>query len=197
MPSVIKQRLLGALVILIIVVIAAPWVWRLSDTKQPPHTISIQWPSGMQQVAVSADTPPNIVAPVESTNPKQDMTESVISQIPDQKVVSIDHRDSSHSSLPKQPSLSSSPSPVSQAAHWDIQIASFRQRDNAVRLVNDLKQQGYASFMRPKTASSENSLTKVFIGPLVTQSQVDQTLTALLQANGLRGIAIYHKQGDS
>ncbi len=194
MPSVIKQRLLGALVILIIVVIAAPWVWRLSDTKQPPHTISIQWPSGMQQAVVSADSSPNLTVLVESTNPKQGITEPVINQIPDQKVVSIDQRDSSHSSLPKQPSPSSSP--VSQAAHWDIQIASFRQRDNAVRLVNDLKQQGYASFMRPKTASSENSLTKVFIGPLETKSQVDQTLTALLQANGLRGIAIYQKQGD-
>ena len=193
MPSVIKQRLLGALVILIIVVIAAPWVWHLSDTKQPPHTISIQWPSGMQQAVVSADAQPNVTASVESTNPKQDMTESVINQMPDQKVVSIDQRDSSHFSLHKQQSSS----PVPQAAHWDIQIASFRQRDNAVRLVNDLKQQGYASFMRPKIASSENPLTKVFIGPLATKSQVDQMLTALLQTNGLRGIAIYQKQGDS
>ena len=100
-----------------------------------------------------------------------------------------------HPVSPRHPSPSSSP--LSQAAHWDIQIASFRQRGNAVRLVNDLKQQGYASFMRPKIASSENPLTKVFIGPLATKSQVDQMLTALLQTNGLRGIAIYQKQGDS
>lgn len=61
---------------------------------------------------------------------------------------------------------------------WVIQVGSFIDQQNAQKLVEELREQGFAGFMQ--TSLLENSeVSRVFIGPEVEQVQAEQLLTKL------------------
>jgi DedD protein len=69
---------------------------------------------------------------------------------------------------------------------WVIQLGSFRHQNNVDELVNKLKKEGYTTFTKPiKTKTGK--LTKVFIGPELIKSSLEEKLPALKKLTNVQG----------
>ena len=67
-----------------------------------------------------------------------------------------------------------------------IQLGSFRHQNNVDELVNKLKKEGYTAFTKPIKTKSGN-LTKVFIGPELIKSSLEEKLPALKKLTNVQG----------
>lgn len=85
-------------------------------------------------------------------------------------------------------------SPVSQTtaslvSAWVIQVGSFDSRDNALSLRNNLRKQGFTSFVESFDKDGKSS-HRVRIGPEVNRSRAEQTLLRLRKKMSLSGIIV-------
>lgn len=110
------------------------------------------------------------------------------------KVSSIHSRMASHSTL-----KSSQGAPVGnnglldlKKAAYVIQLGSFNQKTNALKLVNKLRANGYRAFIQNVQASS-GSKTRVFVGPEHRQASARQVASRLAKDMNLRGIVISYQ----
>lgn len=77
-------------------------------------------------------------------------------------------------------------------AAWVIQIGSFKNKANALRLVNQLRANGYRAFIQQiSTALGEN--TRVFIGPEMERTHARALANRLESEMHIRGIIISYK----
>lgn len=75
---------------------------------------------------------------------------------------------------------------------WVVQIGSFKNKENAFRLVNQLRSNGYSAFIQQrKTAFGEN--TRVFVGPESKQALAQALASQLENEMHIRGIVISYK----
>ena len=181
MPSVMMQRLLGAIVVIVIVSVGAPFVWRASETAKPPVVATIDWPSSA--VTVSPDV---------SNNQKPTVNDKLSSYVAlsDQPLISSDTQ---HHNLTQSDQPDSTKVALTEA--WVIQLATFNHQANAERLVTQLKAQGYKAYFRQQTSKNGVTLNRVYVGPMSDRHDIDQALEALLTENGLQGIPMRAKTG--
>jgi DedD protein len=72
-------------------------------------------------------------------------------------------------------------SPAEEGA-WIIQLMSLKNRDNAEKLVEDLRKRGYQAH-----ANQENEFTRVIIGPDVSKSKLEKQIVELEKIAGAKG----------
>ncbi len=77
-------------------------------------------------------------------------------------------------------------------AAWVIQIGSFKDKGNALRLVNQLRAKGYRAFIQQVSSDFGNG-TRVFIGPEPKQNTARALATQLESNMHIRGIVISYK----
>ncbi len=71
-------------------------------------------------------------------------------------------------------------------AGWVIQLGSFRHQKNVRQLLTKLEKAGYRAFSRPIRTSS-GPLTKVFVGPDLQKSKLENAIPHLQELTGLKG----------
>jgi DedD protein len=54
---------------------------------------------------------------------------------------------------------------------WSIQLGSFKNEENAQTLLSDLKASGFSAWIQHRAGSDNSSLSQVFAGPWVHESQ--------------------------
>ncbi|SEK40622.1 DedD protein [Colwellia chukchiensis] len=69
---------------------------------------------------------------------------------------------------------------------WAIQLGSFRHQNNVDDLVSKLKKAGYTVFTRPINTKS-GKLTKVFVGPELIKSSLENKLPELKKLTNVQG----------
>ncbi|MCK0744026.1 SPOR domain-containing protein [Chromohalobacter nigrandesensis] len=69
---------------------------------------------------------------------------------------------------------------------WAVQVGSFEQSDNAQRLVEDLKSQGFDAYQRPR----DNDLTTVYVGPFGSSDEGERVRTELKEDANIQGLLI-------
>jgi DedD protein len=72
------------------------------------------------------------------------------------------------------------------SAGWVVQLGSFRHQKNVKELLNRLEKAGYRAFSRPVVTNS-GTLTKVFVGPDLQKSNLDDALSHLKELTKLQG----------
>ena len=72
------------------------------------------------------------------------------------------------------------------SAGWVVQLGSFRHKKNVNELLNVLDKAGYRAFSRPVQTSS-GTLTKVFVGPDLQKSKLEDALSHLKEVTKLQG----------
>lgn len=72
------------------------------------------------------------------------------------------------------------------SAGWVVQLGTFRHQKNVRELLSKLEQAGYRAFSRPVETSS-GVLTKVFVGPDLQQSKLEDAIPHLKEVTGLQG----------
>ena len=79
-------------------------------------------------------------------------------------------------------------------AEWAVQLGSFSKRQNALVLRNRLRATGYAAFTQTVT-SDRGEVIRVFVGPQPTRGRAVSIVEALRQETELEGIVVRYPRG--
>ncbi|MGB5958515.1 SPOR domain-containing protein [Pseudomonas sp.] len=203
-----KQRMVGALVLVALAVIFLPMLFTREDEMRQVHVEAPQAPA-------MPSLPEVKVEPVAVPEPQ------VIAQEPQQPAVVVDES-TAPASTPSQPIT---PSPQTQAqvqpakpqapapkvepkpaapvakpaapaapskidvnglpVSWSIQLASLSNRAGAEKLQQTLRSQGYNAYIR-----SAGGMNRVYVGPLIERAEAERVRDAVNRQNGLKGFVV-------
>lgn len=90
------------------------------------------------------------------------------------------------SSLGQQTVVEQDVDKLLSSAGWVVQLGSFRHQKNVQELLNLLEKAGYRAFSRPVKTNS-GTLTKVFVGPDLQKSNLEEALSHLKELTKLQG----------
>lgn len=80
-----------------------------------------------------------------------------------------------------------------QNSAWVIQLGSFKNKSNALRLVNKLRAGGYTAFIQQFSTSMNEGTTRVFVGPQEKEVSARLLASKLEKDLHLKGIVISYK----
>ncbi|AJQ48395.1 MULTISPECIES: SPOR domain-containing protein [Pseudomonas] len=206
-----KQRMVGALVLVALAVIFLPMLFTREDEMRQVHVEAPQAPAMPSLPEVKVD-------PVAVPEPQ------VIAQEPQQPPVVVDES----TAPPATPSQPITPSPQTQAqvqpakpqapapkaepkpvatpapatavakaaapskidvnglpVSWSIQLASLSNRAGAEKLQQTLRSQGYNAYIR-----SAGGMNRVYVGPLIERAEAERTRDAINRQNSLKGFVV-------
>ncbi len=175
MNSALKQRLVGAIVLVAIGVLVVPSFLRdrqvepvstqtLIPDRPAQETVVFEAPSAPENIE-PAPEPDTMFIPEETSQPVVESLEEVQSEA---------KLDADADQAPVEPAADG-------GTAWVIQVASFRASDTARALRDRLQADGYRAYMR-SVSTSNGEVNRVYIGPKVSRSEAEATKTAVDQA---------------
>ena len=200
----VKQRMIGALVLVALAVIFLPMLFTREDEMRQVRVDAPQAPSmpspppvQVEPVAVPEPevlpeeapvvidestapiTPPSTpIAPVPSAAPAAPPPQAPAAPAP--KV-----------EKPAAPAATSSPAASSKVdsnglpVSWSIQLASLSNRAGADNLQKTLRSQGYNAYIR-----SAGGLNRVFVGPLIDRAEAERLRDVINRQQKLKGFVV-------
>ncbi len=205
MNSALQNRLVGTLIIVALAVIFLPDL--LDGKKQTQQDIQVNIPPAppvlsmvtakdidVEQIAQQATAPSTMTtdSPIDDNDTVQasDTLDSASADLQQQtnaaktSMQPATNKDSATASLANQTiKLETDPQ---DAVGWVVQLGSFRHQKNVRELLNKLDKAGYRTFSRPVNTPS-GVLTKVFVGPEIDQSKLQDALPHLNEVTKLKG----------
>ncbi|TVQ73501.1 MAG: SPOR domain-containing protein [Oceanospirillales bacterium] len=174
----LKQRLTGALILLLIGVAFFPLIFnsagyeeRQLETRVPVAPTVVQ--------AVQTERPAPVV--IEPT-PVAVVTEAPVVSAPMSEITdALDALRPSLNPVEDAPALDADQVP----AAWALQLASFRQEANARELRTRLINSGYRVYIR-----HGEDVVRVFVGPEMQRSRLEELKVSLQQEYGLEGMIV-------
>jgi len=206
-----KQRMVGALVLVALAVIFLPMLFTREDEMRQVHVEAPQAPAMPSLPEVKVD-------PVAVPEPQ------VIAQEPQQPPVVVDESTAppatpsqpitpspqtqaqAQPAKPQAPAPKAEPKPVATPApatavakaaapskidvnglpvSWSIQLASLSNRAGAEKLQQTLRSQGYNAYIR-----SAGGMNRVYVGPLIERAEAERTRDAINRQNSLKGFVV-------
>ena len=206
-----KQRMVGALVLVALAVIFLPMLFTREDEMRQVHVEAPQAPAMPSLPEVKVDpvaVPEPQVIPEEPQQPPVVVDESTApAATPSQPITP-----SPQTQAPVQPAKPQAPAPkvepkpaatptpattVAKAAapskidvnglpvSWSIQLASLSNRAGAEKLQQTLRSQGYNAYIR-----SAGGMNRVYVGPLIERAEAERTRDAINRQNSLKGFVV-------
>ncbi len=187
----LKERLIGALVVVAIAVLVLPWI--LDDDKgegsftsqippAPPapaaRSVQLSQPRPLDEAAfddsiIAADTTSTstevLTAPTEPGAEPGSQTQT-----------------------PAQAEATGKPAverPVAVQAGFVIQLGTFSNRENAERLVQTLRAQKFAAYSKVDSRT-DPTVVRVMVGPMVKREQADAQLARVRTLSGQNAIVV-------
>lgn len=165
----LKQRIVGALVLLALAVIFLPMILNGENQQRYVQVDPPPMPE-IEAVPVVVDEPP-LVANSEDEweiepEPAVVMPSPVIAP------------------EPQPPRLDAQNLPVS----WSVQVASLSSVENAQNLQNSLRSQGYSAYVR-----HVQGMHRVFVGPFIERQEAERIKQGLSQRQRLDGFVVRFK----
>lgn len=208
----LKQRVVGALVLLALAVIFLPMLFsREDDVRQvvveapvmpkPPAmpTVEVQPTEVPEPQAEDADNavPPAEVAPAQTPS-------APVASLPAQQTQPVQPKPAAPQpaapkpAAPAQPPVQAGTAPAVAAQQpaqrldsnnlpvsWSVQLASLSNRARADELQKSLRSQGYNAYVR-----SFDGMNRVFVGPVVERAEADRLRDQLGKQQKLNGFVV-------
>lgn len=185
----LKQRIIGAAVLISLVVIFVPMLFTgKHDGFKPDAAGEIpQPPDKLKTIIYRLDDdgefrelgkPPSPEATVETVLQKSEPTEIEVPPAEEQVVKST-------------PKLPQTPTQVPPGS-WLVQLASFGQQDNAIELRDSIRDKGDSAFVDKRTVDGKD-IWRVRIGPYAKKDEANRALARLEKSNNLKGLVIYRE----
>jgi len=193
----LKQRIIGALVLVSLAVIFVPMVFDEPHSERTSTSINIPEEPPFPEV----EAPESDIAPTPPYQQDQAANSSSASQ--DFRILEND--EPAAQPAPPQPEPSQ-PKPVQQATEspestekanaeftrslegaWVVQLGSFGNGDNARRLRDKVREKGYSSHLQ-EVVRGDNTLTRVFSGPFAEKSKAEAAKRTLDKAFSLNSL---------
>lgn len=162
MDDGLKQRLVGAIVIVAAAIIFLPMIF--NDTQRPPEDILVEIPERPKVPKL------DITKPVPPSEQRKVEKQAALAKAKP----AIDKTDTSTNNVP---------------VSWTLQLASFKERDNADALRDRLRKAGYKAYVRYR-ADQKPAMARVFIGPELNRQAIDKLKTRLEKELKLEGIVV-------
>ena len=149
----LKQRIVGAIVLVALAIIIIPLVFDFSGERQVDISSQIPPTPEIEPVVVAEPVRPENITPAK---PDEEMFQFGVESPAEAEPLKAE-----------APALSPEGSPVS----WVLQIASFKDKAAANELVKKLLADGHRAFLREKK-SGKNTVNRVFVGPKVLKEKL-------------------------
>lgn len=189
----LKQRIIGALVLVSLAVIFVPMMFdephserqtsRIQIPEEPPFP-EVEMPEPdtteppeyrIEELENPVDEAPAATAEAPMQTPEPAATEppapspvAADAQAPDDEPVSAEFT-------------------RSLAGAWVVQLGSFGSNDNATRLRDQVREKGYSSHLQ-RITRGDAELTRVFSGPFAEKAEAEKAKQALDRAFGLNSL---------
>ncbi|MBF8743189.1 SPOR domain-containing protein [Pseudomonas guariconensis] len=210
-----KQRMVGALVLVALAVIFLPMLFTREDEMRQVRVeapeapampslpqvevtpVQVPEPQPLPQMPEQPEQPPVVVdessAPM--TTPSQPITpgpsQSAVAQAPAPKPVPKVENKPVATSTPAPTATAPKPAAPSKVdanglpVSWSIQLASLSNRAGADKLQNTLRSQGYNAYVR-----SAGGMNRVYVGPLIERAEAERLRDAINRQHNLKGFVV-------
>ena len=190
MDEGLKQRIIGAVVLVIAAVVFLPMLLSGQDetvevvVDVPEAPVLNQQPIAPAEPVVLPATPqvPNIPTPQSAAEQRaQEQVEAEAAKAPEPEV------------NPEVVEATPEPAPVEEApkatGDWVIQLGSFSSNSNAEGLSETLRSQGYNSYTYSVTIQGK-PITRVYVGPLASRDAANRVRDELASKRGSKGLVV-------
>ena len=182
MERALKERIIGAIVLVIFVVLVVPIF--LDGPPEDGEIISerVLLPGQKDQDTKTVVLERGRSQPIPVANSAEDVpTEPKVTQptpepVPQQETVREEQAPA------PQPQTEPAKPAASTTGMWAVQLGSFSNKENAEKLAADLRKQGYAAFLSQLQTSS-GQLHRVRIGPQKDRASAEAMAARLLKVN--------------
>lgn len=205
----LKERIVGATVIVALGIIVIPWLLDGPAQSSRPVEQAIELPPVEQPgrtYTIPLDPAAGPAVPVESGNgqPAQSRPAAGAIQRPsDEPPVAPVRQPEPQVTRPTEQPAQPPPRPAPQPAPavqpqapaaeaWTVQVGSFSQADNAQSLQARLKAEGFEAFVS-RVATDAGTMHRVRVGPVPERADADRLLTRL-RAAGHSGARVVRAQ---
>lgn len=76
---------------------------------------------------------------------------------------------------------------------WTLQLAVFVQKEDALVLRDQLRQDGYRAYLRTVALSDGQPLVRVYVGPELVRNKTETLLAELDKRYGLKGLVVRYR----
>ncbi|MFZ3153537.1 SPOR domain-containing protein [Pseudomonas sp.] len=190
----LKQRMVGALVLLALAVIFLPMLLSREDESQRVQVDAPAIPAAPEAPEVELQP---VVVPEPQLLPDESIdadagaaqslepSEPVVSELPTAPITPATPAAMPEPVLtPPQPApskLDANSLPIS----WSVQLASLSSSEGAQKLQKTLRSQGYNAYIR-----SVDGMNRVFVGPLIERAEADRLRDQLNRQHKLNGFVV-------
>ena len=183
MDSVIKKRLVGALVLIVLLLLLLPVLFS-GQGRVPEARIT-----DIPPAPVLSDAP--ALNPQRSEPPS---SESIDEIIPEDWAEASDSSTGSESAsgseAVEQATADTSTEEPLPADAWSVQMGSFSSSDNARRLLENLRSAGYDAYTRESPLPDGGTLTQVMAGPYLDQAQAREEMNRLSEEFSVSALVV-------
>jgi DedD protein len=188
MDRALKERIIGAAVLVVFVVLVVPVF--LDGPPEQGEIVSERVPLPGQDApddtrTVVLERDRNEPVPVAAEQPAPERSQPTARQ--PQEVVAAEAQPEPDKPVPVPQEMPAESSPTGM---WAVQLGSFGNQENAERLAADLRKQGYAAFLS-QLSTDTGPLHRVRIGPQKDRDSAEE-MAARLQKAGHKGQVVPH-----
>jgi DedD protein len=171
-----KQRIIGAIVLVALAVIFIPILlpghrdFGFSDTEShiPPKPAELENLKVLElEKPLPAPAPREVVrTPIDERSPPAPETETET----ETETQTVEQQPAAADKKPLTPPVSqdTSSDTATTSKAWVVQVGSFSNRDNALRLRDQLRSKGYKTFVE-QISTAEKTFYRVRVGPVVSR----------------------------
>lgn len=191
MDERLKQRLVGAAVLVSLAVIFVPML--LDGAREPePRFVVDDIPDRPTQEDASPIIPlEDLDAPSGSPASDADRSAPEATSEPGVSAAAVEAERDAPSGGPQRPGA---PTDTAAVSAWVVQLGSFARSQNAVALRDQLRAKGYTAFLE-SADSDQGRVTRVYVGPELRRAQAEQALKKLQGEVDLKGIVVRYPGG--
>ncbi|MFZ2235028.1 MAG: SPOR domain-containing protein [Dokdonella sp.] len=216
-----KQRLLGAAVLIALAIIFVPMLLTGPGTKRTSETANLQAPPTpdrkFQERTLSLDLPspdstsaqPTVATPPAAPDPNRITTVDTANAPPSAQTQAIDEPAASATlspvtTAPSSPPSSTTPPPpdtdsvpgMAANGNYFVHLGDYGAKKNATDLAATLKKSGYAAFTESSTFGGKPTL-RVRVGPFVDRAAAEATRLRISQTNVRAPASVVQNAGDA
>jgi len=197
MERALKERIIGAIVLVIFVVLVVPIFLDgppedgeiiservLLPGQKGQDTKTVVLERGRSEPLPVANSAENDSGKSEEVTAEPKVTQASPDPVPQQEIVREEQAPVS------QPQIDPVKPAASTTGMWAVQLGSFSSKENAEKLAADLRKQGYAAFLSQLQTSS-GQLHRVRIGPQKDRASAEAMAARLLKV-GHKGQVVPH-----
>lgn len=198
-----RERLSGAVILIALAVIFVPMLFDEPAPRddRPEPVLSIDTPIEVERHDVPEPVPP---ASLEESDPSDEIPEPDTRLTPDDEAKpaplatsepavdpiaelarAADQRLAESASASGQGDAEAVESAVA-GGEWAVQVGSFGQQANVERLLNQLRDEGFSAYSRPRG----NDLTTVYVGPFASSEAGERAVGEVKTRVNLQGLLV-------